>query len=504
MNDEHHFPFQTLRLVDARKRHSLGVAFFAVRADRAFGFERRDQRQLREKLRRVRVLPGVVRQDVQFLPAALVVRELRLGIVIVNRLDHALDGARGRDELPARRDFFERVDELLPHLLAFRADLRPEKRVGKRIDRLVFRQRLFKVRPEFVRRRPAHSRQQTHDALERHLVVVVRAEFQERRHVLDMRLLEKPQAACDLKRDTVPGQFDLQLQRVEMRAVEHGDLVEFDALVAQFEDALGDELRLHVAVVEFEQRGLDRARLPVRRQLLGKLLLVRLNGGIGHLEDFRHAAVIGLDLVRAGRRITPVELEDVFEIRPAPGIDRLRVVADDHDVLVLRGEQVHELGLDVVGVLVLLTEHELELPLVDPGDFLVLGQQFERLGEQVVEIHRVRGLLLALVQVVDRLELFDLIQKVRILGVDDVPDRARRVHRHAENVGHDFRLRKTFLLRVDPGGGDDCLHQVFLILAVHDGKPAPPPQHLRVPPQNLVADGVERPAPEPLGAVGQE
>ena len=105
------------------------------------------------------------------------------------------------------------------------------------------------MRPDFVRRDSADAGQQPNDALESDLVAVVGGKLQERRHVLDVRLLEEPQAAGDGEGHAVAGEFDLEFERVEMRAVEDGDLVEPHALVAQFEDALGDELALLVAVV---------------------------------------------------------------------------------------------------------------------------------------------------------------------------------------------------------------------------------------------------------------
>ncbi len=43
---------------------------------------------------------------------------------------------------------------------------------------------------------------------------------------------------------------------------------------------------------------------------------------------------------------------DILDCRSPEGIDRLRVVPDDHDILVLKSEQLYNFCLDLVGVLV--------------------------------------------------------------------------------------------------------------------------------------------------------
>ena len=81
------------------------------------------------------------------------------------------------------------------------------------------------------------------------------------------------------------------------------------------------------------------------------------------------------------------------EIRAAPGVDALRVVADDRDVVMPRGQQVNQVALELVRVLVFVHEDELEAALVMFAHVGVLLQQLEPEREQVVEIHRVRRAL---------------------------------------------------------------------------------------------------------------
>jgi hypothetical protein len=58
-------------------------------------------------------------------------------------------------------------------------------------------------------------------------------EAQERHQVADVRLLEELHAARDLVGDLLPRELQLEVERLEMRAVEHGDVAERAALVEQ-------------------------------------------------------------------------------------------------------------------------------------------------------------------------------------------------------------------------------------------------------------------------------
>ena len=74
-----------------------------------------------------------------------------------------------------------------------------------------------------------------------------------------MLLLEEAQARADLVRNAAARQLDLQLEGLMVRAVEDRDLGERRPLVAQLEDALGDELGL------LRRRRRSRRRRPERR-----------------------------------------------------------------------------------------------------------------------------------------------------------------------------------------------------------------------------------------------
>ena len=207
-----------------------------------------------------------------------------------------------------------------------------------------------------------------------------------------MRLFKEPDAAGDGERDVPFGQLKLQLQRVEMRAVKHGHLVQIRAFIPQFQYTLGDERGLLRGVHAGDQRRFQ-AGLARRREFFVELVPVGANGGIGHLQYFRRAAVIRFNFEHLGAGITFGEFQNVGEIRAAPGVDALRVVADHRDVVMPFGQQVHEVALKFVGVLVFVHEDELESALVQFAHLGMLLKQLEPERKQIVKVHRVRGAL---------------------------------------------------------------------------------------------------------------
>ena len=73
----------------------------------------------------------------------------------------------------------------------------------------------------------------------------------------------------------------------------------------------------------------------------------------------------------------------------------------------IAGEQVYEVSLNLVRVLVFIDQNELKLPLVNFRDSLVLLKHQQRLLQQIVEIHRVGGLLLFFVALMNVLDLVE-------------------------------------------------------------------------------------------------
>ena len=357
--------------------------------------------------------------------------------------------------------------------------------------------------PQFVRALGPEAGQQLREALEGNLVARIGHEFQIRGRVLDVRLFKETDAAGDGERDLLPGQFQLQFQRVKMRAIQHGDVIQAGAFVAQFQRALGDEGRLLAGVMAGHQHGFQ-AGLARGRQVLGKLVHVGGDGGVGHVEDFRRAAVVGFNLEHFRAGIPLRKVEDVGEIRAAPGVDALRVVAHHHDVVMPRGEQVNQVPLQLVGVLVLVHENELKPALVMFPQVGVVLQQLEPKDEQVVEIHRVGRAFAVGVTGGQRGDLGRELREMIELAGEQFCDRLVGVAGERKNFVQHVQLGEMRAFRFNFRVGNAGLDQVLRIVAVQDGEIALVAERFGVQAQDPRADGVERAAPERTQFVAEQ
>ena len=157
------------------------------------------------------------------------------------------------------------------------------------------------------------------------------------------------------------------------------------------------------------------------------------------------------------------ELEDVADVRAAPGVDGLVFIADDADVAVFTKE-LHQLVLRTVRVLVLVDEQILVLAVVALADFARRLQQANGFEQQIVEVHRVRLEEFVAIDLEDVRDLF--FERIRrreevLLRIDHV------VLRPGDPSKRDAGLQ---LLVVDAEPLERLLDDGLLIGLVVDGK----------------------------------
>ena len=128
-----------------------------------------------------------------------------------------------------------------------------------------------------------------------------------------------------------------------------------------------------------------------RKQTLVLALRVVANNGISGAQDVTRGAIVLLQLDGLAVFKVLLKVQDVGDVGATPAINGLIVVAHDHEVLVLGGQQVGDLVLDVVGVLILVDANVAEALLVLVEHLGAGAQQLERAHEQIVEVHRVGG-----------------------------------------------------------------------------------------------------------------
>ena len=226
------------------------------------------------------------------------------------------------------------------------------------------------------------------DALDGHVVVGVADGLEVGHDVADLRAVEEARAADDLVRHTGAQEHVLEDAGLCVGAVEDGDVVVAHALAVGLLDLPADPAALLALV-----RGLvDADLLAVSgrgEQALCLAAGVVGHHGVGRVQDVAGGAVVLLQADGAGVRVVLLEVQDVLDVGATPGVDGLVVVADDHEVSELGGQQVGDGVLDVVGVLVLVDADLEEAVLVALEDARVLGEQLVGLDQQVVKVHGV-------------------------------------------------------------------------------------------------------------------
>ncbi len=146
------------------------------------------------------------------------------------------------------------------------------------------------------------------------------------------------------------------------------------------------------------------------------------------------------------------------------------------------GELLEQLVLAGVGVLVLVHQEVAQPVLPAQAHFLVAREQLGRQADQVVEIHRLVGVQRGHVVAVDQRGLV-------IVGIVGLGDGGLGID-HAVLPQRDGALHAADQLLV--GGGKLLLHHAKAIVGVHDRETRLQPHVLRLGPQDLHAQRVER------------
>ncbi len=113
---------------------------------------------------------------------------------------------------------------------------------------------------------------------------------------------------------------------------------------------------------------------------------------MGRVEDQLRGAVVLFQLDDGGVGVVGLEVEDVAQVRSAPAVDRLVVIADHRQVAVLLGEELDPQVLGTVGVLVLIDVQVAPALLVAREHRRRLPEEAHGLQQQVIEVEGVGGL----------------------------------------------------------------------------------------------------------------
>ena len=487
--DGHRGELEPLGAVQGHERHGIDLLL-----------KRIDVRQERDLLQ----------EGAQAAVLRLVGEGLRRRYELLDVLAPGLEG--GRIALAQVSEVVRRLEHRLHHLdtgAPFRhaAQVGEEPRVrrhlargsGRQLDLLAARKRLAQA-PAARAGRLLQARDRgvadaaprhVEGALQGHRVRRVLHRLQVGHDVAHLAPLVEARAAHDLVRDVVAPERVLEGARLRVGAVEDRHVAPAPTLP----HPLVHELRhaqplLLLVLARQEPEGLaPRARRP---ELLARAAPVVGDEVVGGLEDGRRGAVVLLQLEDGGAGEAHLEVEDVAQPRPAPGVDGLVVVPHDEEVAVPARELLDEGHLDAVGV----------LELVDQDVEEALGVRAERLGLALEELDGAQEEVVEVEGVVALEGLVVIGVELRRHALDRVAGQARRLRGRDPLVlpgadagpGH----RRAHVPRVG-AGPEELLEDRLGVGRVVDGEPAVPAEPLRLAPQDAHACRVERPQPHLSG-----
>ena len=226
-------------------------------------------------------------------------------------------------------------------------------------------------------------------------------------------------------------------------------------------------------------------RAAIGPELLVLAALVAADDGVGRVEDRLGRSVVLLELDDLGVGVVGLEVEDVAQVRAAPGVDALVVVADHREVLVLRRELPADEVLGAVRVLVLVDEDLLPALLVAGEHLRVLLEEEHDPHEQVVEVDGVVLGELALVRGVHAGGRLVVVVRRLLAGGGDIGQLVLALTDPGQHAG------RPEALLVEVEVLQHGLHERHLVGAVVDREAPGQTDGLAVAPQDPRADGVE-------------
>ena len=170
------------------------------------------------------------------------------------------------------------------------------------------------------------------DAAQGDVVVGVDGKAQVGQNVLDLLAVVEALAAVDAVGHAGEDQVLFRHAALRVCAVQDGHLLVLHALGVQAQDLPADKAGL--ALLVRQGRDQDRlARAPLGPKALALSARVVGDDGVGRLEDAVGGAVVLLELYRVAVLVVLFKVEDVADVRAAPAVDGLVVVAHDAQVV---------------------------------------------------------------------------------------------------------------------------------------------------------------------------
>ena len=231
------------------------------------------------------------------------------------------------------------------------------------------------------------------------------------------------------------------------------------------------------------------------------LLAARVVGDhlVGRVQNVGGGSVVLLQLDDPAVREVLLEFQYVADVRAAPAVDGLVVVAHHAQVAAPVGEQLDQHILGVVGILILVHQHITEAGAVAFQHRGMIRQQLEGLDQQIIKVQGVEGLQAGFVfhkHVVEHLAA------VIPLGFGKPLVRGKQLVLRVGNLRPDLLGRQELFIYIQPF--EDFLDHGALVIVIIDNKGAGIAQLFNIAAQNARAGGMKGGNPRVLRLIAYQ
>ncbi len=164
-----------------------------------------------------------------------------------------------------------------------------------------------------------------------HVISWIEYELEVRRDVPDFRTVEESRATDDAIGHARAQKHVLEYARLRIRAIEDCDIVITTPLRMEVICHGGNPATL-IALICRKEDGDLLALLAAREEFLALARLVVRDNGVGALQDRGSGTIVLLELDGFGIGPIALEIEDIADVGTTPRVDRLVIVADDHEI----------------------------------------------------------------------------------------------------------------------------------------------------------------------------
>ena len=303
--------------------------------------------------------------------------------------------------------------------------------------------------------------------------------------VLDFFAVIEAQTAVNTVGNARPHQHFFQHTALGVGAVQHGHVAVFPVVAALLGDAVADPRSLLPLVScgeEFDGFACGQFRPQ------GFFHTARIMGDdlIGRVQNIGGAAVVLFQLDDLRVREVLLEIQNIADVRAAPAVDALVVVAHHAQVAAVFGDQLHQRVLGEVGILILVHMDVLKALPIAFQHGRMIGEQFQCAHQQIVEVQRVGGLEPLFVAVVN---IVDLLAAEVLLALTEPFVGAEQLVLGVADLALQLPDGQHFIVDIEML--QLLLEHCGLVVLVIDGEGAGVAQLIDIPAQNAGAHGMK-------------